>query len=583
MEQYQQHIEPDAPQAQVPEELHPVAAAFGGDIGAALEKSGEQVSSRIEQLSLHMSRMNYYRGQQATADKVLQMKNDQNSVLYGDPNDPNATVTKTRNAVDALSPQDLTLSSGSTPSSVLVQPAPQSYEVPAGILQRKGNEATGATQDYHDWYTNYSQQMITQARNEGLGERNIRSMKLRMDADFASNGRYIAQHEATQLDQAQQQTFLKGMQLDADNAVIKQDPASLGRTIDSINNQNKTLNDSQGKDADDPIRDLTSNKFVGQALNNSMTANLKQNGGDPTQFQSTLDRLYNDGKINDTVYENANTHLDRTSKAIIQQNLHAAKVQDVNTTLNYVNQVVNGKLDFTNPNTLNEIRANSPTVGAAIDNYTLNKSVNVKTDDEAIAQSVDELYKTGSKEEISKFNVGLMRKFPNGIPQDVVNTMMLDGIQRASNVADLEKQQQSPNAIQIRVDGGMKAIQRWNAQQGSQDGQSYVDYMNNIKNKMSPMDAYNDAIRTALIRKNPFVATIDPEKMPNQIVSSATGLSSVTANKSNAEANYHIKDGQVSSGQGEAPKPPHEGWVIMKDAKGNKAWVSPDKKDFQAI
>jgi hypothetical protein len=30
---YQEHIEPDAPVASVPEEIHPLAAAFGGGVG----------------------------------------------------------------------------------------------------------------------------------------------------------------------------------------------------------------------------------------------------------------------------------------------------------------------------------------------------------------------------------------------------------------------------------------------------------------------------------------------------------------------------------------------------------------------
>ena len=574
----QQTVMPDRTQATTPEELHPVAAAFGGDIGAALQQGGEQIASRIETLSLHMARMNYYRGEAQRADLLNNYKTQLQTKLYGDPSDPNATVTSIGGNVMPPSGQ-LSLSAGPSPSNVT--PTAEPVEIPSGVYNRKGYAAAGALQDVDQWHQQTSQQILQQAN--GLGLRNNAVLKSQMDNAWSSERMGIVKHEATQIDQAQQQTFFKGMQLDADNAVTKQDPVSLGRAIDSINDTNKMLNDSQGKDDNDPIRELTSNKFISQALNNSMTANLKSTGGDPTQFQGTLDRLHDDGKINDTVYDNASEHLDRTSKAVIQQNERAAKVTDIKATLGYVNQVISGKVDFNNPNTINEIRSNSPTAGAAIDNYTLNKSVSVKPDDEAIAKSVDELYKTGSKEQIAKFNVGLMQKFPNGIPQDVVNTMLADGIDRDSRSADLEKEQQSPNAVQTRIDGGMQALQRWNKMQGSQDGQSYVDYMKNIKNKMAPMDAYNDAIRNSLIRKNPEVATIDPEKMPNQLVTASKGMSMLTANKSDAETAYHIKDGQVSSGSGEAPKAPHDGWVMMKDSKGNKAWVSPDKKDFEAI
>lgn len=514
MEQYQQHIEPDAPQAQVPEELHPIAAAFGGDIGAALQKTGSEVSSRVEQLVQHMSMMNYYRGQQAVADKVLQMNNDQSPVLYGDPNDPNATVTKNKTPIEGISPNS-TLSAGSAPSSTapFTGSEPQSYEVPAGILQRKGNQAAGALQDYHDWYQNYSQQMIDQARNEGLGERNIRSMKLRMDTDFATNGRFIADHEATELDKAQQQTFLKGMQLDADNAVTRQDPVSLSRTIESINDQNKTLNDSQGKSDDDPIRELTSNKFVSQALNNSMSANLRANGGDPTQFQVTLDRLHDGGKINDTVYDTASEHLDKTAKGIYAQNEVTAKTQTVNQRMNTMQLALQGKLDMNNPNTTSEISAQDPELGTALSNYNLNKNSNIKDEDESFADATEKVFSAGSKEQVSKYMTNVLKE--SKISQDRLNILFGAALDRGKNLADLDGQSKSSSPMQNMVDGGMKAISKWNKEHGWNEAQPLLDYMTGVKSK-SVSEAYNDAVTNSIVRNNPNVAQMSAP--PNMVI-----------------------------------------------------------------
>ena len=75
MEQYNQQIQPEATQASVPEEIHPVAAAFGGDIGQALEQGGDKVASRIENLSMHLARMNYYR-QRLKRDRCALTLND---------------------------------------------------------------------------------------------------------------------------------------------------------------------------------------------------------------------------------------------------------------------------------------------------------------------------------------------------------------------------------------------------------------------------------------------------------------------------------------------------------------------------
>jgi hypothetical protein len=322
MDQYQQQITPEATQATTPEELHPVAAAFGGDIGAALEKSGSEVADRVQTLSLHMARMNYYRGEAQRADLLNNYKTQLQTKLYGDPTDPNATVTSVGGNVmpDA---GKMTLSAGPSPSNVTPTAAP--VEIPAGVYQRKGYAAAGAIQDVDQWHQQASQQIMDQA--QGLGLRNNAVLKTQMDNAWSSERMGIVKHEASQIDQAQQQTWFKGMQLDADNAVTKQDPVSLGRTIDSINQTNQVLNDHQGKDDNDPIRELTANKFIGQALNNSMTANLKSTGGNPAQFQSTLDELHDSGKISDTVYDNAGERLDRVSKQLTSQNETAARLK----------------------------------------------------------------------------------------------------------------------------------------------------------------------------------------------------------------------------------------------------------------
>lgn len=506
--QYEEHINPDTVQATAPEELHPLAAAFGGDIGAALEKTGEQISNRIGQLAQHVATMNYYRGQQAVADKVLQLKNEQISLLYGDPNNPNATVTKTRAPIDSISPQDLTLSAG---SSIPLSTSPgsnQTYEVPAGILQRKGNDAIGALQDYHDWYTNYSQQVINQARNEGFGERNIRSLKLRMDIDFASNGRYIAKHESDELDKAQQQTFLKVMQLDADNAVTKQDPISLGRTIDSINGQNKILNDSQGKAADDPIRELTSNKFITQALNNSMTANLRNNGGDPTQFQSTLDRLHDDGKLNDTLYQNSSQHLDKLSNAIKTQNAIAIKTQTVNQRMNTMQSALQGKLDLNNPNVTNEISAQDPELGTALSNYNLNKNSNVKDENEAYAEATKKVFEAGSKEQVSKYMMNVLKE--GKISQDRLNILFGAAADRGKNLADIDGQSKAGNPLQNLIDSGMKVLFQTNAKEEHPNAQTLTDYMTAVKNGKTVPEAIQHAQGQDAVRENPRLLNIPP-------------------------------------------------------------------------
>lgn len=503
MEQYNTQVSPDATQATTPEELHPVAAAFGGDIGAALEKGGDEIASRIQSLSLHMARMNYYRGEAQRADLLNQYKTSLQTKLYGDPSDPNATVTSIGGNV--LPPAgETTLSAGPSPSNVA--PTTQPIEIPAGVYNRKGYAAAGALQDVDAWHTQVAQQILDQAKNLGL--RNNSVLKSQMDNAWSSERMGIVKHESTQIDQAQQQTWFKGMQLDADNAVTKQDPVSLGRTIDSINQTNQVLNDHQGKDANDPIRQITADKFVGEALNNSMTANLKSTGGDPTQFQATLDRLHDDGKINDTVYDNAGERLDKLAKGITAQNETAIKTQQVNQRMNTMQLALSGKLDLNNPNTASEISANDPELGTALSNYNLNKNTNIKDEDEAFADATEKVFSAGSKEQVSKYMTNVLKE--SKISQDRLNILFGAAMDRGKNLADLEGQSKSSNPVQNLVDQGMKVLFGTNANEEHPNAQTLVDYMKAVKDGKTVPEAIQHAQGQDAVRENPHLLNIPP-------------------------------------------------------------------------
>ena len=530
----QQTVMPDRTQATTPEELHPVAAAFGGDIGAALQQGGEQIASRIETLSLHMARMNYYRGEAQRADLLNNYKTQLQTKLYGDPSDPNATVTSIGGNVMPPSGQ-LSLSAGPSPSNVT--PTAEPVEIPSGVYNRKGYAAAGALQDVDQWHQQTSQQILQQAN--GLGLRNNAVLKSQMDNAWSSERMGIVKHEATQIDQAQQQTFFKGMQLDADNAVTKQDPVSLGRAIDSINDTNKMLNDSQGKDDNDPIRELTSNKFISQALNNSMTANLKSTGGDPTQFQGTLDRLHDDGKINDTVYDNAGDHLDRVSKQMTAQNETAAKTQVVNTRMTTINSALQNKLDFSNPNTLSEISAQDPKLGEALTNYSNNKNNNVKDEDENFAEATKNIFSAGTKEQIADYTMKILKE--GNISQDRLNILVGSAMDRGKNLADLEGQSKASNPIQNAIDSGMKALMDWNKKSGWGEAQTYLDFMTGAKTK-PVAQAYNDAVTNSIVRNHPATATMSSP--PNYVITKYSDIKAVFPRT------HRTEDGTDNSGTG---------------------------------
>jgi len=510
MEQYQQQVEPEATQATTPEELHPVAAAFGGDIGAALEKSGSEVADRIQTLSLHMARMNFYRGEAQKADLVNQYKTSLQTKLYGDPNDPNATVTSIGGQV-MPSADKLTLSAGSSPSNITPTATP--VEIPAGVYNRKGYAAAGALQDIDAWHQQTSNEILQQGK--GLGLRNMASLKTQLDNAWSAERMGIVKHESEQLDQAQQQTWFKGMQLDADNATTKQDPVSLGRTIDSINQTNQVLNDHQGKSADDPIRDLTSDKFVGQALNNSINTILKTTN-DPNQAQSVLDNLHDNGKISDLQYENATTHAGQAYKAISNENNRQIRIGQVNADMNTMSKVLQGDMSVTSVNAINDLAQNNKPLADAMTAWTLHKddpvdSDKMKDEDKITASLTKNIFDSGSKEEQNGYLQQAFKDSAEGrLSQDKLNIIVGAAMDRGKNIADLKDDPDKGNPVQNLIDQGMKVLFGTNAHEEHPNANTLTDYMKQIKEGKTVPDAIQHAQGQDAVRQNPHLLNIPP-------------------------------------------------------------------------
>ena len=505
MEQYQEHIDPIATQATVPEEIHPVAAAFGGDIGQALEQSGEKVASRIENLTMHLSRMNYYRQEAQKADVLTNYKTAFQNKLYGDPNDPHATVTAVNGAVV---PQNVSLEPGQSPSDTAPQ---QTSEIPAAVYSRQGYAASGALEDVDSWHQATSAKFIEDAQNQGMRGRALTQLKMGMDNAWASERNMIAKHESTEVDKAQQQSFLKGMQLDADQAVTKQDPVSLARTIDSIQTNNNALNDSQDKDPQDPIRQITEDKFVGMAVNNA-TNTLLKTSGDPTQAQAMLDKLHDAGKLNDTVYQDASDHVDKVFKIQTEQQERGQKILENNGRMNLISQVAQGKVDVSNQSQIDELAQHDPKLAEAINENVLNKGANVKDNDATFADLTNKIFTSGSKEQITNFTMQALKENTNGeMSQDRLNILVQAAMDRGKNVADLEKDPPKNNPMQNLIDGGMKIL--LGDPNKKPDANTAIDYMTAIKNKMSVPDAVQHAQGQEAVRNNPYLLNIPPNGM----------------------------------------------------------------------
>ena len=514
----QQTVMPEATQATAPEELHPLAAAFGGDIGAALQASGDKVADRIQTLSFHMARMNYYRGEAQKQDLINQYQSDLLDKTMGTgPNDPRTVTSVGGNVMPDSSQLSLSQAPPQSSTANISGTGAPAVEIPAAIYNRQGYEANGALEDFKAWHQATVQQYLQKA--QGLGVRVDSQFKTSMDKLGASEEFQIAKHQTTQVEQAQIKTYMTGLQLSAEGAVTKQDPASLGLTVDAINQQVDGLIKTQHLDNDPsgPIMaELQKNKFVGQALNNSITATLKTSGGDPAQAQNMLDRLHADNRITDTQYNDANDNLDKTAKAITAQNEIGSKTQAVNEQSSIINSALQGKLDSSNPNTLGEITSKYPKLGEALTHYNNNKgSLTAAGDDkdDDFLDSTKKMLETGSKEQVIDYVSNVMKE--KDISQDRMNILIGTAMDRGKSLPDLNGQSKSSNPTWDKIDGGVKSLMNWGKETGIGDAQTITDFLGNIKNK-SVADAHNDAITNTIVRNHPAVASMSTP--PNMVI-----------------------------------------------------------------
>jgi hypothetical protein len=174
-----------------------------------------------------------------------------------------------------------------------------------------------------------------------------------------------------------------------------------------------------------------------------------------------------------------------------------------------IGSALQGKLDFSNPNTLSEISAQDPKLGEALDEYNNNKNSNVKDEDATFADATEKIFNSKNKQEITDYTMKVLKE--GNISQDRLNILVGSAMDRGKNLPDLDGQSKASNPIQDSIDAGVKHLMNWGKEQGTQDAGTMTDFLGGVKTK--PVDqAINDAKINTLVKNNPSLATINKEK-----------------------------------------------------------------------
>lgn len=502
MEQYQQHITPDAIQATTPEELHPVAAAFGGDIGQALEKGGDKVQSQMDVLATHLARMNYYRQQQDVLNKDTDFRTEYTDYLYNQ----KGTVTKNK-AVD-LDPNQATLTvGGNVPTGGEIDPN-LSYEVVAAPMMRKGNAAFGATEDSHAMGIQMIQERIQQAQAEGMNQRSLTNLQRLMMNSFATLQSGVAKHEAEQLDAGQSQDMAARLGNLTNGSTSIQTPIAMGNQLDTIKETVNTLGDMKGWGQEE--RDLMINKHSTAAVQNFANTQLKATGN-PQEVYAMLDKLEENGKIDDTINDQVQQKVTTGFAKMQEAQTRQQNIQFAHNDAQLFQDFANGKYSWANSDTLSPLAGttNSPKVIEAMQNSLMDKHAGEPDpiEDKAFVNVIKDVLNYHDKDKLNQRLVNIISTHGQDSQKDlqIIARIVADQNEQLNGVRDDQGKTQTPG--QVGIEAALKSILSWGNKTGLSAKNVITDFMKQMGNNsgaiVDPKVAMQNAQKIEIVKNHP--------------------------------------------------------------------------------
>ena len=483
----QQRIQPDAPVAEVPSEIHPLAAAFGGDIGRALEVGAEQVGSRVLQLTEHLQKMNELREDQKVFNLATKYDIDSVDWLYR----KEGTVAKDsrtfKNAEEGVTPPEYIIN------------------VPTSPLMRQGNAANGSTEEADSVLTQNMQSTMQQARDEGMSQRGQQKLWQNLMTSFKTKREGIAQHEAKQIELGQIQDATASLTTLSSQMILAKSPNSINDQIGKIDERIAYLGGMLGWDKDKSEKEAT--EYYSKGMKSLILNNLNING-DIDQTKGLIESA----KIPEALKTELNNYADLKYQQVKTQVERAEKNDLIQDRFNNIISLSDGKLNINDPDVVSQIALKDPKLGEALKKISdKNKVYKPENGNEALNDLTQDIFFSKNKEEVSEYLINALHKNANGeISDDELAILVNASAMRArSHSLSLspEEASQAPDPKQLNIDSVVQSGLEWAANNGIKDSSLTYNILKGINQNMIPKDAFDAAIRSAVISKDPSVAT----------------------------------------------------------------------------
>ena len=277
--------------------VHPVVGAFGGRVEEAQQRVADKVIDITEKINSHL---------------LERQKQKYESYI----NDLDTSYR--RSAQDRLFNQGMQK----------VSKNGQEYEIPAGILNRQGNQVDGSFQEFKDWHIKQRDQILAGVTNEEYRDKLSQSI----DGQFLTLSNHVVQNEVSEKNKIVLNSFTQNIEQKIHDSGMITKPDELNKAIDGIQDTQAQASNFVGDD-----EKTMKNKQITMAEKPVEVAITRALVDDPTGARATELLASVKGRINEDKYNEFNKDIIDTVKTAKrtaehdQQEIVRNKLDELNT------------------------------------------------------------------------------------------------------------------------------------------------------------------------------------------------------------------------------------------------------------
>lgn len=192
----------------------------------------------------------------------------------------------------------------------------------------------------------------------------------------------------------------------------------------------------------------------------------------------------------------------------INDNKQAATEAKVDNRFDYVNQIATGKLNWQNSEeTIKAIADHDPELAEAMQKVVDSQGQYFpeQADNEAFANLVNNIFTSGTKEEVSDFLVEALNSSANKEMSKDRLAILVNAAQERTKSLPVNENAEPPtlNPKQNEIDAGVKSIIK-NDNKQFNVGDMIVNFFKSLAGGKTPQDAHNEAVKSEVNRTNPL-------------------------------------------------------------------------------